>query len=428
MEIDDNTSAMADLRLARIREEVGNSGDRRYLRQGKDTGKRAIEGATPEILVASKGSLPRGWSNVLRGVTEGKKGRGGAGDPGGWLQLFLKRREDEVRESVGEEGLCAYSQWIIHNMLKEIDSEDMGVIQGSTNEAVSLDQRQLGMEENSRGMPVLSQDALGGPGGTLEVLHRNSVGVLVVAFANFFNHQSAMAALHSLNGVKFDPQTGATLHIELARSNSRRKRPPVGGAYVVIDKRVKAAADGQEISSNDGDRGSDEPSDTESPNYRSKGDLATAESGQTVYYPDNTGAAINEQSEKPVEGSLPPCSTLFIANLGPNCTEDELKQVFSQIAPSLCVCSSINFSSVVTVLVWNLMTSILRAASYAGFHVLKMRSKGGMPVAFADFEDVERATEAMHALQGSILASSDRGGLHLEYARSKMRKPYEKGT
>ncbi|KAL3618090.1 hypothetical protein CASFOL_038411 [Castilleja foliolosa] len=44
----------------------------------------------------------------------------------------------------------------------------------------------------------------------------------VVAFATFANHQSAIAALHSLNGVKFDPQTGSTLHIELARSNSRR--------------------------------------------------------------------------------------------------------------------------------------------------------------------------------------------------------------
>lgn len=27
-------------------------------------------------------------------------------------------------------------------------------------------------------------------------------------------------------GVKFDPQTGSVLHIEMARSNSRRKRKP----------------------------------------------------------------------------------------------------------------------------------------------------------------------------------------------------------
>lgn len=37
---------------------------------------------------------------------------------------------------------------------------------------------------------------------------------------------------------------------------------------------------------------------------------------------------LQEQAEKPVDGG--PCSTLFIANLGPNCTEDELKQALSQ--------------------------------------------------------------------------------------------------
>ena len=38
---------------------------------------------------------------------------------------------------------------------------------------------------------------------------------------------------------------------------------------------------------------------------------------------------LQEYTEKTVDGvSL--CSTLFIANLGPNCTEDEMKQVLSQ--------------------------------------------------------------------------------------------------
>ncbi|CAI0392156.1 unnamed protein product [Linum tenue] len=57
---------------------------------------------------------------------------------------------------------------------------------------------------------------------------------------------------HSLNGVKFDPQTGSTLHIELARSNSRRKHKPGNGVYVVIDERTKQG-NAQENSSDDGD-------------------------------------------------------------------------------------------------------------------------------------------------------------------------------
>ncbi|KAL6996349.1 hypothetical protein U1Q18_006480 [Sarracenia purpurea var. burkii] len=216
-------------------------------------------------------------------------------------------------------------------------------------------------------------------------------GNQVVAFATFVNHQSAMVALHALNGVKFDPQSGSVLHIELARSNSRRKRKPGSGAYVVIDKRTTVVADAQEASSDDGDSESDEPAADNKPDSGDKGDLTIANSDKTGVDSENAVATENilqEHTEKIVDG-VSPCSTLFIANLGPNCTEDELKQVLSQ---------------------------------YSGFKVLKVRARGGMPVAFADFEEVEQATKAMDALQGSWLKSSDRGGMHIEYARSKMRK------
>ncbi|GER46938.1 RNA-binding family protein [Striga asiatica] len=218
-------------------------------------------------------------------------------------------------------------------------------------------------------------------------------GNQVVAFATFVNHQSAMAALHSLNGVKFDPQTGSTLHIELARSNSRRKHKPGSGPYIVIDNRTKSDADAGGSSSDGGfvlshdindrviqlwifqDGGdSDEPeaSEDDSAAHKSTEELNTSE---------------NEQADKRTDGA---CSTLFIANLGPNCTETELKQYLCQ---------------------------------YQGFNSLKVSARGGMPVAFADFERVEQATEAMNLLQGCLLPSSDRGGMHIEYARSKMRKP-----
>ncbi|GAV60516.1 RRM_1 domain-containing protein [Cephalotus follicularis] len=213
-------------------------------------------------------------------------------------------------------------------------------------------------------------------------------GNQVVAFATFFNHQSAVAALHALNGIKFDPQTGSTLHIELARSNSRRKRKPGSGAYVVIDKRVKAAANAQESSSDEGYSDADEAAGNENIDSANKDVLVTATS-EIAADLDNAVAGVDERSEKTFVGGLQQCSTLFIANLGPNCTEDELKQVLS---------------------------------NYPGFNVLKMRAKGGMPIAFADFEEIEQANKVMEELQGSLLPSSDRGGMHIEYARSKMRK------
>ncbi|KAK4427312.1 RNA-binding protein with multiple splicing 2 [Sesamum alatum] len=204
-------------------------------------------------------------------------------------------------------------------------------------------------------------------------------GNQVVAFATFVNHQSAMAALHSLNGVKFDPQTGSTLHIELARSNSRRKHKPGSGPYVVIDKRTTADNDAKESSSDDGDSDSDEP--TRHHDAGNQDDSAADKSTEQTTNSNDAYAQESEQAEQRTDGA---CSTLFIANLGPNCTEEELKQVLSHI---------------------------------------KVRAKGGMPVAFADFERVEQATEALNALQGSSLPSSYRGGMHIEYARSKMRKP-----
>ncbi|GAB2269276.1 hypothetical protein Dimus_004201 [Dionaea muscipula] len=206
------------------------------------------------------------------------------------------------------------------------------------------------------------------------------IGNQVVAFVTFFNHQSAVAALHTLNGITFDPMTGQVLHIELARSNSRRKRRFGGGAYVVIDKRKKFQEDTQETSSDDGGDDDDDDGKEDS----SDGD----KSSEDVANPD--GAAENEKNKKTEKGDVAPCSTLFIASLGPNCTEEELKQALSQ---------------------------------YPGFNALKIRARGGLPVAFADFEEVEQAATAMAELKGTTLPSSDRGGLHIEYARSKMRKP-----
>ncbi|XP_075494450.1 polyadenylate-binding protein 2 isoform X2 [Primulina tabacum] len=208
-------------------------------------------------------------------------------------------------------------------------------------------------------------------------------GNQAVAFATFVNHQSAMAALHSLNGVKFDPQTGSTLHIELARSNSTRKIKPGSGPYVVIDRRKTSGTHARESSNDYGESDSDDPTTNDSGNLHG----SAVENSTEKAAEDNDSFAPRNDQEKTPDGA---CSTLFIANLGPNSTDAELKQVLSQ---------------------------------YPGFNGLKVRTRGGMPVAFADFEKVEQATEAMNAIQGSSLPSSDRGGMHIEYARSKMRKP-----
>lgn len=49
-----------------------------------------------------------------------------------------------------------------------------------------------------------------------------------------------------------------------------------------------------------------------------------------------------------------------------------------------------------------------------------MHTKGGSPVAFVEFQDVRYAAHAMAALQGTLLLSSERGPIRIEYAKSKM--------
>lgn len=215
-------------------------------------------------------------------------------------------------------------------------------------------------------------------------------GNQVVAFATFSNHQSAMAALLALDGIKFDPHSGSLLHVELARTNSRRKNRPGSGPYVVIDNRTKKSEDAEETSSDEGESETDEITERANEDFALEAETVAAKSEPTSD-PENAKAAENEHvdNEKTTIEGVRSCSTLFIANLGPNCTEKELTELLSQ---------------------------------YPGFNALKIRSRVGMPVAFADFEEVEQAAEVMEVLQGSQLSSSDRGGMHIEYARSKMRK------
>ncbi|KAG2305696.1 hypothetical protein Bca52824_025444 [Brassica carinata] len=213
-------------------------------------------------------------------------------------------------------------------------------------------------------------------------------GDQVVAFATFSSHRFAMAAMNELNGVKFDPQTGSSLHIEVARSNSRRKERPGSGPYVVIDNRNKEPSKSQDDQSDEGDSDPDEAHEPGNGNSPKEKDNTKSEvdSDQDSRAPPTSGHL--EKASESGSGARP-CSTLFIANLGPNCTEDELQQLLSR---------------------------------YPGFSILKIRARGGMPVAFADFEELEQATYVMNDLQGDLLSSSDRGGMHIEYARSKMRK------
>jgi hypothetical protein len=90
----------------------------------------------------------------------------------------------------------------------------------------------------------------------------------------------------------------------------------------------------------------------------------------------------------PPDHQQPPCSTLFVANLGHNTTEEELKKLFGP---------------------------------FPAFKRLKMlRNKGTTPVSFVEYTDVMSASQAKALLHGQVLASCENGGIRIEFARNRM--------
>ncbi|TYH44866.1 hypothetical protein ES332_D11G224400v1 [Gossypium tomentosum] len=170
------------------------------------------------------------------------------------------------------------------------------------------------------------------------------------AFAVFSDQQSALAAMQALNGMVFDLEKGSTLFIDFAKSNSRSKHPRTDEEWTGSNK-------------------------------KSRGSFSRSTS-------DSSGNVDANAESTAMKSSASPCPTLFVANLGASCTEEELIQVFSR-------CS--------------------------GFLKLKMQSTYGAPVAFVDFQDTACSTGAINSLQGTILYSSPAGdGMRLEYAKSRM--------
>ncbi|KAI8327665.1 hypothetical protein EDC96DRAFT_531459 [Choanephora cucurbitarum] len=83
----------------------------------------------------------------------------------------------------------------------------------------------------------------------------------------------------------------------------------------------------------------------------------------------------------------PPCNTLYVGNLPPNTSEDELRQVFS-------VCK--------------------------GYRRMCFRTKPQGPMCFVEFEDIVFASQALNELQGHNLTNSIKGGIRLSYSKNPL--------
>ncbi|KAG2332262.1 hypothetical protein Bca52824_003442 [Brassica carinata] len=205
---------------------------------------------------------------------------------------------------------------------------------------------------------------------------RTSDGAKPFAFAVFSDLQSALAVMNALNGMVFDLEKHSTLYIDLAKSNPKSKRSRTDDGRESL-KKTKSW--------------SNTPESAGFGSFHTPGMSSSAHN--TIAYSPAQSQGVTNVAERPLttrisSNAAEPCPTLFIANLGPNCTESELVQVFSRCH---------------------------------GFLKLKIQGTYGTHVAFVDFRDVSCSSEALHALQGTVLHSSLTGeGLRLQYARSRM--------
>ncbi|KVH87880.1 uncharacterized protein LOC112502886 isoform X2 [Cynara cardunculus var. scolymus] len=199
-------------------------------------------------------------------------------------------------------------------------------------------------------------------------------------FAVFLDQQSALAALHALNGMVFDLEKGSTLYIDLAKSNSRSKRSRTDDERHGSEKRLKGPTSFSRGFPDPG-VGSVHMHGMSNSAYNMIGYPSAQSHGSLDGRPESIAARSRNSS-------APPCPTIFVANLGPSCSEQELTQIFSRCR---------------------------------GFLKLKMQGTYGTPVAFVDFQDTACSSEALNHLQGTVLYSSVSGeGMRLEFAKSRM--------
>ncbi|KAF6151508.1 hypothetical protein GIB67_016320 [Kingdonia uniflora] len=207
-------------------------------------------------------------------------------------------------------------------------------------------------------------------------------------FAVFADQQSAIAAMEELNGLVFDLEKQSTLYIDLAKSNSRSKRSRTDdGGPGSFDKKSRGLDAFSRGPPDSGLGSNNHMPGMGNSAYNMIGYPSTQSHGfDSITFNDTEDTKMNP-SRPYVPQNNTPCPTLFVANLGPTCTEQELNQVFSR---------------------------------WPGFLKLKMQSKRGAPVAFVDFQDDVSAVGALKGLQDTVLQSSCGEGIRLEYAKSRM--------
>jgi RNA recognition motif-containing protein len=195
-----------------------------------------------------------------------------------------------------------------------------------------------------------------------------------VAFVSFFSGADASRALGQMNGYSLDPENQRQMRCEMAKANMKPKRLRDAN-YAATSDPMKKNAPAAIYSFPYG-------ADWQVGLGSSYGAHLVASSDyHSVGY--GVGGANSGRSN-------PPMDTIFIANMSPEASEDELKTLLS---------------------------------GYPGFKRCKLVNQRGVITAFAQFEDIKSSAAAIGFLQGRPNLALDSSGLRVEYSKKPMGVP-----
>lgn len=120
------------------------------------------------------------------------------------------------------------------------------------------------------------------------------------------------------------------------------------------------------------------PSSAISPNFPSL--------GPSNGYHQGSFPRLNYPAANPADQN-PPCNTLYVGNLPPDTSEDELKSIFSK---------------------------------QRGYKRMIFRQKPNGPICFVEFDDISWATKSLKELYGYELTNSIKGGIRLSFSKNPL--------
>jgi len=209
-----------------------------------------------------------------------------------------------------------------------------------------------------------------------------------VAFVSFAERDSALRAMRYLQGVRFDLTSPQTLRIDFAKSNSKTKRLSPRDLFT-SEKRSRSPVGSA-------------PYYPSYPQYSTPGygmgslpssllpwfhNLNISDNNFSIPPPfSSTHPLVSSSSygPPPAPSKVPPCTTLFVANIHPDVMEKDLLRFFR---------------------------------TTTGFTRLKVSQKDGAPICFVEYVDVPSSTSVMQTFQGFPVGPSN---IRIEYARARM--------